>query len=58
MDIESEDELQDTDFSENDNENHDAKQSSKASVKDSLIASSSKSKSSIQYFVSQILEVI
>ena len=69
MDIESEDESQDTDFSEDDNENHDPKQSSKAPVKGSIkvsdwvvvkydIASSSKSKSSIQYFVGQILEVI
>ena len=66
---ENEDELPDTDFSEDCKENHDPKQSSKAPVKDSPkvsewvllkhdIASSSKSKSSIQYIVSQILEVI
>ena len=36
MDIDSEDELQDTDFSEDDNECHDPKQSSKAPVKGSL----------------------
>ena len=69
MDIESEDESQGTNFSEDGNESHDPKQSSKAPVKDSLkvsdwvvvkydIASSSKSKSSIQHFVDQILEVI
>ena len=69
MDIESENESQDTNFSEDGNESHDPKQSSKAPVKDSLkvsdwvvvkydIAGSSKSKSSIQHFVDQILEVI
>ena len=69
MDTESEDESQHIDFSEDDNENHYPKQSSKAPVKGSLkvsdwvvvkydIASSSKSKRSIQYFVVQILEVI
>ena len=36
MDIQSEDELQDTDFSEDNSENHDPKQSSKAPVKGSL----------------------
>ena len=38
MDIESEDESQDTDFSEDNNENHDPKQSSVASVKGSLLS--------------------
>ena len=62
MDIESEDELPDTDFNKEYKENHDPKQSSKAPVKDSPkvsewvlvkhdIASSSKSKSLIQYFL-------
>ena len=36
MDIQSEDELQDTDFREDNSENHDPKQSSKAPVKGSL----------------------
>ena len=68
MDVESEEESQDTNFSEYDNENHDPKQSAKdpfpkLKVSDWVvvkcdIASSSKSKSSIQYFVGQILEVI
>ena len=69
MDIESEDELQNTNFRGAENKNHDPRQSFKAPVKGSLkvsdwvvvkydIASSSKSKSSIQYFVSQILKVI
>ena len=69
IDIESENELQDTNFSEDDNENPDPKKSSKAPVKGSLkvsdwivvkydIATSSKLKSSIQYFVGQILEVM
>ena len=38
MDIESEDESQETDFSEDDNENHDPKQSSVAPVKGSLLS--------------------
>ena len=69
IDIESENELQDTNFSEDDNENPNPKQSSKTPVKGSLrvsdwivvkydIATSSKLKSSIQYFVGQILEVM